>query len=124
MTLSEATARLSERANGVMTGDDLRAIARDLYGKSTDRDVSRLIREAGFLRIATAEGGRPSLDPAYLALLRRDVRGAISLDGIDLLEGPDVVAVEDGARRWHIAPQGAVMRLNHWLAEKMTIAAE
>ena len=124
MTLSEATARLSERANGVVSGDDLRAMARELYGRSTDRDVARLIREAGFLRIATTEVGRTALDPAYLALLRRDIRGAISLDGIDLQEGPDVVAVEDGAKRWHIAPQGAVMRLNHWLAEKMTVPAE
>jgi len=124
MTVQEAAARLREMAHGTVGGDELRGMARDLYGKPGDREVERLLAEARYLRIGRTAVGRTELEPAYLARLRRDHDGPLPLEGIDLAEGPDVVAVEEGGTRWFVVPQGAVMRLNHWLIEKSSLKPE
>lgn len=124
MTLSEAMARLRERANATITGDEVRALARAVYGKAGPREVARLWQQARYQRFATVRNGQAALEPGYLSLLRRDFAGPLALDGVDLSAGPDVVAVEDGDGQWYAVPQGAVMRLNHWLGQQMTPAAE
>jgi hypothetical protein len=119
MTLAEATARLQESANQTMSAEELRAMARERYRKDTDRELLRLLQEAGYSRIARTAGGKAELDPAFLARFRRDYTGPIDLEGIPLGEGPDVVTVSDAVAPWYIAPHGAIMRLVQWLIERL-----
>lgn len=117
MTIHETADRLRAHANATLPMAELREAARALFGKPDDRSVERLLFEAGYLLLARRRDGRIGLDPGVEARARRDAVGPITPEA-DIGQGPDVVAVEDGAQVWYVAPRGAMMRFSHWLAEQ------
>lgn len=119
MTVTEAAERVRALSNGAMPEQELRTMAKALYGKSTDRELDRLLADIRYWRIARATGTSIQPEAPFVDRVRRDYTGPLHLDNVPLGEGLSVVTVESPKGRWFIAPQGAIPTIIHWLEGQM-----
>lgn len=119
MTIQDAVQRLGDAAGSTLPASDLRAMAKDIFGKDGLRQLDRLLHEAGYWVIASGRVSAMEFPPTMVNRIRRDYSGPLDPARVTWTETPLSVTVEDGEQRMILAPSGAVPTVIHWLGEQM-----